>query len=85
MRWLRGIRIKVRSLGVARAGTCAQHSILAEQVRKGEPTDSAAGLEQEIASGPDVLHSSPHVEKLVQIQEYVREVRERALAQKIGS
>ena len=62
-----------------------EHAVAFEQPGQRQPADSAARLEQEVASIPEVpaaamRHGSPQVEELVQVEEHVRERRERLRA-----
>ena len=63
MRFAGRVRVVAPGFGVAGAAGLrrAQQSLLVQQIGQRQTADTAAGLKQEIASGPETLHVSPHV------------------------
>src|SRR5260370_10477545 len=68
---------RIRHAGCTRARILGgEQTVLIEQASQSQAADTAAALKQKLAPRPEPFHASPHVQKLVQVEQNMREVRE---------
>src|SRR6185436_16465644 len=65
-----------------------EQAVLPKQIRQRESANPAAGLEEKLATVPEIFiasmrHYSPHIQKLVQVQDDVRERFERSFLDQV--